>query len=237
MAKARYSFARFKGEQIVILSQVGCWISSEIMSIMFVWLYDVEELVYPTMSYHFAFSSQIFVVSLCSIILIYFFSDWQVLANELNIGYEDMSNQQASHFNFWDWLPLAHYFMYVSLKWYFLQIIKFNGVRIKNIHHLAHLIDCKILLYLIHFAFIFFCNVSHGCSIAFLLFSMQGQISLFWIWRLLCCCFGERSCCCCIIIFAERLWYSIWKIFWSFATICGFTRSRRWPTTRPGIWW
>lgn len=61
LAKARYSFARFKGEQIVILSQV--------------------------------------------------------LANELNIGYEDMSNQ---------------------------QIIKFNGVRIKNIHHLAHLIDsCK----------------------------------------------------------------------------------------------
>ncbi|CAK8572866.1 unnamed protein product [Lathyrus sativus] len=61
LAKARYSFARFEGEQIVILSQV--------------------------------------------------------LANELNIGYEDMSNQ---------------------------QVIKFNGVRIKNIHHLAHLIDsCK----------------------------------------------------------------------------------------------
>lgn len=87
------------------------------MSIMFVWLYDVEELVYPTMSYHFTFSSHIFFVSLCSIILFYFFSDRQVLANELNIGYEDMSNQ---------------------------QIIKFNGVRIKNIHHLAHLIDsCK----------------------------------------------------------------------------------------------
>ncbi|KAI5399240.1 protease Do-like 2, chloroplastic isoform X1 [Lathyrus oleraceus] len=61
LAKARYSFARFEGEQIVILSQV--------------------------------------------------------LANELNIGYEDMNNQ---------------------------QVIKFNGVRIKNIHHLAHLIDsCK----------------------------------------------------------------------------------------------
>ncbi|KAJ1378360.1 Peptidase S1C, partial [Sesbania bispinosa] len=43
LAKARYSLARFKGEQIVILSQV--------------------------------------------------------LANELNIGYEDMSNQQASHFH------------------------------------------------------------------------------------------------------------------------------------------
>ncbi|XP_031258327.1 protease Do-like 2, chloroplastic [Pistacia vera] len=61
LAKARYSLARFKGEQIVILSQV--------------------------------------------------------LANEVNIGYEDMSNQ---------------------------QVLKFNGTRIKNIHHLAHLVDsCK----------------------------------------------------------------------------------------------
>lgn len=61
LAKARYSLARFKGEQIVILSQV--------------------------------------------------------LANEVSIGYEDMSNQ---------------------------QVLKFNGTRIKNIHHLAHLVDsCK----------------------------------------------------------------------------------------------
>ncbi|XP_065861274.1 protease Do-like 2, chloroplastic [Euphorbia lathyris] len=61
LAKARYSLARFKGEQIVVLSQV--------------------------------------------------------LANEANIGYEDMSNQ---------------------------QVLKFNGIEIKNIHHLAHLVDsCK----------------------------------------------------------------------------------------------
>ncbi|KAI4349597.1 hypothetical protein L6164_010164 [Bauhinia variegata] len=61
LATARYSLARFPGEQIVILSQV--------------------------------------------------------LANEVNIGYEDMSNQ---------------------------QVLKFNGTRIKNIHHLAHLVDtCK----------------------------------------------------------------------------------------------
>ncbi|KAG8663467.1 hypothetical protein MANES_01G213700v8 [Manihot esculenta] len=61
LAKARYSLAKFKGEQIVILSQV--------------------------------------------------------LANEVNIGYEDMSNQ---------------------------QVLKFNGTPIKNIHHLAHLVDsCK----------------------------------------------------------------------------------------------
>ncbi|XP_073009671.1 protease Do-like 2, chloroplastic [Typha latifolia] len=61
LAKARYSLARFKGEEIVILSQV--------------------------------------------------------LANEVNIGYEDMSNQ---------------------------QVIKFNGTAIKNIRHLAHLVDsCK----------------------------------------------------------------------------------------------
>uniref|UniRef100_A0A2N9GTL8 Protease Do-like PDZ domain-containing protein n=1 Tax=Fagus sylvatica TaxID=28930 RepID=A0A2N9GTL8_FAGSY len=61
LAKARYSSARFKGEQMVVLSQV--------------------------------------------------------LANEVNIGYEDMSNQ---------------------------QVLKFNGTRIKNIHHLAHLVDsCK----------------------------------------------------------------------------------------------
>ncbi|XP_074359185.1 protease Do-like 2, chloroplastic [Apium graveolens] len=41
----------------------------------------------------------------------------QVLANEVNIGYEDMSNE---------------------------QVLKFNGTRIKNIHHLTHLVDlCK----------------------------------------------------------------------------------------------
>lgn len=61
LAKARYSPARFKGEQIVILSQV--------------------------------------------------------LANEVNIGYEDMGNQ---------------------------QVLKLNGTQIKNIRHLAHLVDtCK----------------------------------------------------------------------------------------------
>ncbi|KAG6515215.1 hypothetical protein ZIOFF_025600 [Zingiber officinale] len=61
LAKARYSLARFKGEEIVILSQV--------------------------------------------------------LANEVNIGYEDMGNQ---------------------------QVVKFNGTPIKNIRHLAHLVDsCK----------------------------------------------------------------------------------------------
>uniref|UniRef100_A0A803MSR6 Protease Do-like PDZ domain-containing protein n=1 Tax=Chenopodium quinoa TaxID=63459 RepID=A0A803MSR6_CHEQI len=61
VAKARYSLARFKGEQIVILSQV--------------------------------------------------------LANEVNIGYEDMGNQ---------------------------QVLKLNGKHIRNIHHLAHLVDsCK----------------------------------------------------------------------------------------------
>ncbi|XP_050266586.1 protease Do-like 2, chloroplastic isoform X1 [Quercus robur] len=62
LAKAHYSLAKFKGEQIVVLSQV--------------------------------------------------------LANEVNIGYEDMSNQ---------------------------QVLKFNGTQIKNIRHLAHLVDsaCK----------------------------------------------------------------------------------------------
>ncbi|ONK78599.1 uncharacterized protein A4U43_C02F20500 [Asparagus officinalis] len=61
LAKARYSLARFKGEEIVILSQV--------------------------------------------------------LANEVNIGYEDMGNQ---------------------------QVLKLNGTQIKNIRHLAHLVDsCK----------------------------------------------------------------------------------------------
>nr|XP_016487457.1 PREDICTED: protease Do-like 2, chloroplastic [Nicotiana tabacum] len=61
LTKARYSLAKFEGEQIVVLSQV--------------------------------------------------------LANEVNIGYEDISNE---------------------------QILKLNGTRIKNIHHLAHLVDsCK----------------------------------------------------------------------------------------------
>ncbi|XP_058210339.1 protease Do-like 2, chloroplastic isoform X2 [Rhododendron vialii] len=58
LAKARYSLATFKGEQIVILSQV--------------------------------------------------------LADEVNIGYESME---------------------------YMQVLKFNGTRIKNIHHLAHLVD------------------------------------------------------------------------------------------------
>ncbi|XP_042514578.1 protease Do-like 2, chloroplastic [Macadamia integrifolia] len=61
LVKARYSLAKFKGEQIVILSQV--------------------------------------------------------LANEVNIGYEEMGNQ---------------------------QVLKFNGTPIKNIRHLAYLVDsCK----------------------------------------------------------------------------------------------
>ncbi|XP_073052118.1 protease Do-like 2, chloroplastic [Primulina eburnea] len=61
LTKARYSMARFEGEQIVILSQV--------------------------------------------------------LANEVNVGYEEMSNE---------------------------QVLKLNGTRIRNIHHLAHLVDsCK----------------------------------------------------------------------------------------------
>ncbi|KAG6426868.1 hypothetical protein SASPL_111104 [Salvia splendens] len=61
LAKARYSMARFKGEQIVILSQV--------------------------------------------------------FANEENIGYEEICNE---------------------------QVLKLNGTWIKNIHHLAHLVDsCK----------------------------------------------------------------------------------------------
>ncbi|PHT38503.1 Protease Do-like 2, chloroplastic [Capsicum baccatum] len=67
LTKARYSSAKFEGEQIVILSQV--------------------------------------------------------LANEVNIGYEDLSNEQA------------------NFNW---QILKMNGTRIRNIHHLAHLVDsCK----------------------------------------------------------------------------------------------
>ncbi|XP_049343456.1 protease Do-like 2, chloroplastic isoform X1 [Solanum verrucosum] len=66
LTKARYSLAKFEGEQIVVLSQV--------------------------------------------------------LANEVNIGYEDMSNE---------------------------QVLKLNGTRIKNIHHLAHLVDSSKGKYLV----------------------------------------------------------------------------------------
>ncbi|CAN4101195.1 unnamed protein product [Withania somnifera] len=66
LTKARYSLAKFEGEQIVLLSQV--------------------------------------------------------LANEVNIGYEDMSNE---------------------------QVLKLNGIRIKNIHHLAHLVDSSKGKYLV----------------------------------------------------------------------------------------
>ncbi|KAJ6802789.1 protease Do-like 2, chloroplastic [Iris pallida] len=69
LAKARYSLARFEGEEIVILSQV--------------------------------------------------------LANEVNIGYEDMGNQ---------------------------QVLKVNGTWIKNIRHFAHLVDsCKDKYLIIEF--------------------------------------------------------------------------------------
>ncbi|KAF3780497.1 Protease Do-like 2 [Nymphaea thermarum] len=71
LAKARYSFAKFKGEQIVILSQV--------------------------------------------------------LAHEANIGYEDMGNQQAC--------------LIFHNKVKPLQVTRFNGTRIRNIRHLAHLLD------------------------------------------------------------------------------------------------
>ncbi|XP_055831395.1 protease Do-like 2, chloroplastic [Solanum dulcamara] len=66
LTKARYSLAKFEGEQIIVLSQV--------------------------------------------------------LANEVNIGYEDMSNE---------------------------QVLKLNGTRIKNIHHLAHLVDSSKGKYLV----------------------------------------------------------------------------------------
>ncbi|KAK4376312.1 hypothetical protein RND71_006989 [Anisodus tanguticus] len=66
LTKARYSSAKFEGQQIVVLSQV--------------------------------------------------------LANEVNIGYEDMSNE---------------------------QVLKLNGTRIKNIHHLAHLVDSSKGKYLV----------------------------------------------------------------------------------------
>jgi S1-C subfamily serine protease len=46
----------------------------------------------------------------------------QVLANEVNIGYEDMCNE---------------------------QVLKFNGIRIRNIHHLTHLIDSCTNKYLV----------------------------------------------------------------------------------------
>lgn len=46
----------------------------------------------------------------------------QILASEVNIGYENMSNQ---------------------------QVLKFNGVRVKNIRHLAHLVDSCNNKYLI----------------------------------------------------------------------------------------
>ncbi|KAJ3669654.1 hypothetical protein LUZ60_011604 [Juncus effusus] len=69
LAKARYSSARFKGEQIVILSQV--------------------------------------------------------LAHDVNVGYDDMENQ---------------------------QVVKFNGTAIKNIYHLAHLVDsCKDKYFIFEF--------------------------------------------------------------------------------------
>ncbi|KAF1880761.1 hypothetical protein Lal_00011820 [Lupinus albus] len=88
LAKARYSLAKFEGEQIVILSQV--------------------------------------------------------LANEVNIGYEDMNNLQASHIQFLRLIATFPQFFCVSQIRFFSQVLKFNGTRIKNIQHLAHLVDsCK----------------------------------------------------------------------------------------------
>lgn len=42
---------------------------------------------------------------------------------------------------------------------FFFQVVKFNGARIKNIHHLAHLIDCKLLpsLSIVHSFYFMIC--------------------------------------------------------------------------------
>ncbi|KAG0474200.1 hypothetical protein HPP92_016057 [Vanilla planifolia] len=112
MAKARYSLASFKGEQIVILSLV--------------------------------------------------------LANEVNDGYEDLENQ---------------------------QILKFNGTRIKNIGHLAHLIDT--------------------CKEKYLLFEFEENF--------LAVLDRERAFCC-LAIYPEELWYPERKICRFAGAIRGYRR-------------
>ncbi|KAK4482221.1 hypothetical protein RD792_009367 [Penstemon davidsonii] len=69
LTKARYSMAKFKGEQIVILSQV----------------YN---------AHGYASSNNLIQGGFCLRFLLLYYI--QVLANEVNIGYEDMSNEQAT---------------------------------------------------------------------------------------------------------------------------------------------
>lgn len=63
----------------------------------------------------------------------------QVFANEENIGYEEICNEQASqtHLNL---NPLILQFTDMNSE----QVLKLNGSWIRNIHHLAHLVDCKL---------------------------------------------------------------------------------------------
>ncbi|CAN1354318.1 Protease Do-like 2, chloroplastic [Linum perenne] len=81
----------------------------------------------PLIEYVFAFLLQLKLLTKARCLLAKFKEEQivilsQVLANDVNIGYEDMSNQ---------------------------QVLKFNGTRIRNIHHLAHLIDSSTGKYLV----------------------------------------------------------------------------------------
>ena len=113
-----------------------------------------------------------------------------------------------------------------------MQVLKFNGTQIKNIHHLAHLVDCKQTA-----PSLFFCSLLlfHFCPHVFvILISMQEQIFSFRVWRQLPCCAGERSSECFFILHSQRLWNPIWTIFRSIGAICGFIE--RQPSCSSGFW-
>lgn len=119
---------------------------------------------------------------------------------------------------------------YLINNWKQLQVLKFNGTRIKNIRHLAHLVDSKPQLPLsISCAHFLFTN-------SYLpLISMQGQVSSIWIRRQLHCCFGEGNSYIFFILHSSGLWDSIRKVTWSLGAICGCI-GRQSSNNGRGLW-
>lgn len=69
----------------------------------------------------------------------------QVLANDANIGYEEMANQQVlSAPVFFFFSKICSFKLKKSNQFNInFQVLKLNGTQIRNIRHLAHLVDCK----------------------------------------------------------------------------------------------
>jgi hypothetical protein len=106
LAKSRYSLARFKGEQIVIVSQVSlqmrcyylvCFNYSGKFSVLIKSLFYWRRIISHCQDSCFIEKFNELLAYLSTALPWLFSFYWQVLANEVNFGYEEMSNQQARY--------------------------------------------------------------------------------------------------------------------------------------------